>query len=80
MGTINETVQTANSALRTFLFAVLVGGAGFAGWQGYSLYNEPQKKLAEKEHELETVRRDLENRQLQVETLTSDLSAKTEQL
>lgn len=80
MGRINETVRTANSALRTLLFAVLVAGAGFAGWQGYSLYNEPQKKLAEKEHELETARNDLAKRQQQIETLTTDLQAKTEQL
>jgi hypothetical protein len=46
MGTINETVKTANSAIRTLLLSILVAGAGLAGWQGYSLYNEPQKKLA----------------------------------
>ncbi len=80
MGKINETVRTVNSAMRTLLFAVLVAGAGVAGWQGYSLYNEPQKKLAEKEQELETVRQDLARQQQQVETLTSDLLAKTEQL
>jgi len=80
MGRINETVKTANSALRTLLLTVLVVGAGFAGWQGYSLYNEPQKKLVEKEAELETVRQDLHDRKQQVEALTTDLQAKTEQL
>jgi len=80
MGRINETVKTANSALRTLLLTVLVIGAGFAGWQGYSLYNEPQKKLAEKEAELETVRQDLHDRKQQVETLTTDLQAKIKQL
>ncbi len=80
MGKINETVRTANSALRTLLFAVLVAGAGFAGWQGYSLYNEPQKKLVEKEQELEAARSDLAKRQRQIETLSTDLQTKTEQL
>ena len=80
MGKINETVQTANSALRTLLLAVLVAGAGFAGWQGYSIYNQPIKKLAEKQRELETVRQDLAKRQAEVETLEADLQAKTEQL
>jgi len=80
MGTINETVRTANSALRTVLFAVLVAGAGFLGWHGYSLYNQPQKQLAEKELELNAVREDLADRQQQVETLTTDLQAKTLQL
>ncbi|MGI9428091.1 MAG: hypothetical protein ACR2NM_05495 [Bythopirellula sp.] len=80
MGTINETVKTANSALRTLLLAVLVAGAGFAGWQGYSLYNEPQKKLAEKEQELKTALNDLEKRQQQIEALSTDLKAKAEEL
>jgi hypothetical protein len=80
MGTINETVRTANSAVRTLLLTILVVGAGFAGWHGYSLYNEPQKKLSEKEAELATVRQDLADRQQLVETLTADLQAKTEQL
>lgn len=80
MGRINETVKTANSAIRTLLLAVLVCGAGFAGWQGYSLYNEPQKKLAEKNAELEEVRQDLADRQQQIESLNADLQTKTIQL
>ncbi len=80
MGKINETVRTANSALRTLLFAVLVAGAGFVGWHGYSIYNEPQLKLAEKEEELEAVRKDLAERQQQIKMLATDLQAKIEQL
>lgn len=80
MGKINETVKTANSAIRTLLLAILVACAGFAGWQGYSLYNEPQKKLAEKQQELALVRQDLADRQQQVDSLTSDLEATTEEL
>ena len=80
MGSMNDTVRTANSLLRTLLFAALVVGAGFAGWQGYSFYNEPQKKLEEKERELDVVRQDLADRQQQVDTLSADLQAKTEQL
>ena len=49
MGRINDTVRNVNSTLRTLIFGVLVAGAGVAGWKGYSLYNEPQNKLAEKE-------------------------------
>ena len=80
MGTINETVKTANSAFRTLLLTILVAGAGVAGWKGYSLYYEPQKKLVEKEAELESVRKDLAARDQQVADLTTDLQAKTEQL
>ncbi len=80
MGKINETVRTANSALRTLLFAVLVVGAGFAGWHGYSLYNEPNIKLAEKEKALESARDELLKRQQQIEKLSTELQTKTEQL
>ncbi len=55
MGTINETVRTANSAARTGLLAVLMVGAGFGGWKAYSLYNEPQQLLAEKQQELDAL-------------------------
>ena len=55
MGKVNETVRTVNSAVRTLLLAVLLVVAGVAGWKGYSLYNEPQKKLADKQHELDAV-------------------------
>ncbi len=77
MGKINETVQTANSAIRTLLMMVLVVGAAIAGWQGYSLYNEPQKKLAAKEQELDAVLQDLESQKTQVKSLTGKLE-KTE--
>ena len=80
MGTINESVNTANSAIRTLLLTILVAGAGFAGWQGYSLYNEPLKKLAEKDQALKTALSDLEKRQQQIEALSTDLQAKTEEL
>lgn len=80
MGKINETVKTANSAIRTLLLAILVAGAGFVGWQGYSIYNEPQKKLKAKEQELASALEQLQEKQSQVESLTVDLKAKTEEL
>lgn len=80
MGKINETVKTANSAIRTLLLAILVGGAAFAGWKGYAIYNEPQKKLEEKESELAAVRKDLELQQEQVKALTDNLQTATEDL
>ena len=35
--------------------AVLLAGAGVGGWKAYSLYNEPQKQLEEKQRQLEAV-------------------------
>lgn len=83
MGRINETVRTANSALRTFLFAVLIGGAGLGGWKAYSIYNEPQKQLDAKQRQLDTIaaklastERELGEREQQVATLEADIEKK----
>jgi hypothetical protein len=83
MGRINETVRTLNSAFRTFLFAVLLAGAGFGGWKAYSLYNEPQKKLDAKQRELDDMSaklvrtsRDLDERIRQVAALEADVVEK----
>ena len=83
MGKINDTVSTFNSALRTLLFAVMLGGAGFGGWKAYSLYNEPQKQLDEKQRQLEqvagqlaTTRSSLAERDKQVAMLDAEVKIK----
>jgi len=75
-----ETVQTFNSMLRTLLFGILVAGAGLVGWQGYSFYNEPQKKLAEKQHELESLQESLAAQEREMALLSTDLKEKLEQI
>lgn len=40
MSTTIETVSVLNSAVRTVLGLVIVGGMGYGGWYGYSVYNE----------------------------------------
>lgn len=55
MGRVNDTISNVNSAVRTLLLTVLVGGAGFGGYKAYELYNEPVQKLADKEAELQDV-------------------------
>ena len=80
MSRINETVRTVNSAVRTLIMLVLLVAAGFAGWKGYVLYYEPQKKLAEKELELDQVRQELVDRNQKLESLSEDLKDRTEQL
>jgi hypothetical protein len=83
MGNFNETVRTANSAARTGLMAVLLAAAGLGGWKAYSIYNEPQVQLEEKQRELEvlagqlaTARTDLATTTAQVQRLTTDLELK----
>lgn len=83
MGNFNETVKTVNSAARTGLMAALVAAAGVGGWKAYSLYNEPQVRLEEKQRELEALtgqlaaaRADLATSTAQVQRLTTDLELK----
>jgi len=73
MGKINESVRTFNSLMRTFLFGVLLAGAGLVGWKGYSLYYEPQQKLDEQQRELASAR-------AQLKQADNDLSARDRQL
>lgn len=53
MGRFNDTVRTANSAVRTLLLAILMMAAGVGGWKAYSIYNEPTQQLVEKQRQLE---------------------------
>ena len=62
MGKVNETLKTVNSTLRTMLMVVLFGGAGYGGYLAYDLYNEPQKKLAEKQQVLDKTLKELRER------------------
>lgn len=87
MGKVNETVRTVNSALRTLLFAILMAAAGYAGWKGYSLYNEPQEKLAKKQREVDDLQAKLagaqtqmQQQQAQIASLEDDVAAKAEQI
>ncbi|MCA9232041.1 MAG: hypothetical protein KDA57_15440 [Planctomycetales bacterium] len=80
MGRISEIIRVANSALRTLLLGALVAGAGFAGWKGYALYNEPQEKLAAKQALLEESQK--VNSELQVELfqLSAELGNKVHEI
>ena len=80
MGRVHETMRTVNSTIRTVLFAVLLAAAGFAGWKGYTLVNEPQQRLAEKQVELESARGDLKTSRQELSKQTEQLSARTEEL
>jgi hypothetical protein len=43
MGEVLETVKTVNSAVRTGLAVVLVGGVGAGGFYGYNLYSQNER-------------------------------------
>ena len=74
MGKINETVRTVNSAVRTFLFAVLVGAAALGGWKAYSFYNEPNEKLAAKQRDLDAMAVRLKDATARATELTAEVA------
>jgi hypothetical protein len=83
MGKINETVRTLNSSARTGLFGILMAAVGFGGWKAYSIYSEPQIRLAEKQRELDEIagqlasaRTDLAASNQQVQLLTTEVELK----
>jgi hypothetical protein len=83
MGRVNETIKTINSTLRTFLAMIVIAGAGYGGYIGYSLYNEPQKKLAEKQHELDATTATLQQKSAALaarDQEIADLNTKVERL
>ncbi len=61
MGKVTEAIKTFNSTLRTLLGLAVVCGAGYSGYLGYEFYNEPAKKLAENQQELDEALVNLEN-------------------
>ena len=83
MGRVNETIKTINSTLRTCLAMLVVAGAGYGGYIGYSLHNEPQKKLAEKQHELDATTATLQQKSADLaarDQEIADLNTKVERL
>jgi hypothetical protein len=84
MGSVNETVKTINSSLRTLLMIVLVAGAAYGGYVAYDLYHRPQEELAEKQAELDKFRaqteKELAARQQEITDLNVRLDETTAQV
>lgn len=73
---VNDTVNTFSSAVRTLLATIVVGGAGFLSYLGYDIY--AAKDRANKE--LTEVKRTLEEREAQIESLNGEIKVKNEQI
>ena len=78
-----ETVSVLNSAVRTVLGLVIVGGLGYGGWYGYSVYNEKDeathratKQLAEAKSALTRAENDLIEKERSLARKNIELQAK----
>jgi hypothetical protein len=60
MGTVNETMRSVNTTLRTLLMTGVVAGAGYGGYLAYDMYHEPRQRLADKQAELDQALASLE--------------------
>ena len=61
MRSVNETMRTINTSLRTLIMTVVVGAAGYGGYVAYDRYHEPHKQLADKQAELDKALENLES-------------------
>lgn len=80
---VMETVSVLNSAVRTLLGLVLVGGLGYGGWYGYSVYNEKDeathratKQLAEAKSALTRAENDIAEKERSLAQKTVELREK----
>jgi hypothetical protein len=71
---VHDAIKTANSTLRTLLATVVVAAAGYGGYVGYALYNEPQQQLAAKQLELDQALGELRARDAEVAKLNTQLA------
>ena len=62
-----DNVKTANSVARTAIFLVLAGGVGYGGFVGYKNYVEPSLEAKQAIAELEALKVDFENQQVEID-------------
>lgn len=66
MGKTGAAIGHFNSTVRTLLMAIVVGVAGYGGFQAIQAYNAPRRELANKEQEVQSLRSRLEQSEADV--------------
>lgn len=80
LGTFNETVATVNSAVRTLLATVLVGGLGYGGYLGYQQYNAKDITAAQARREAEDALKERDEARKGLDAANLQLVAKDERI
>jgi len=75
-----EHLRTINSFLRTLLAVTVVGGAGAAGWYGYSTYNAKELEAKKRAHELQEAQQALSDTKGRLLKAESDVAEKLAEL
>jgi hypothetical protein len=73
MGSVNETMRSVNTTLRTLLMTAVVGAASYGGYLAYDIYHEPRERLAEKQAALDQALSDLTANQQQLAKTSAEL-------
>ena len=83
MSTTIETVSVLNSAVRTVLGLVIVGGLGYGGWYGYNVYNEKDeatKQLVEAKSALTRAQNAIVEKERSLLQKNNEIQEKTAQI
>src|SRR3954453_2310303 len=75
-----DSLRTINSFLRTLLAVVVVGGAGTAGWYGYTTYNVKEREARRHAKELEEAKQSLSDARGRLLNAEADIAEKTAEL
>ncbi len=74
--TVTESINTVNSSVRTLLALTVLGGLGYAGWQGYSIYNEERDASNKVAEELRQAKETLVSTQSKLTEAEQDIGRK----
>jgi len=80
MARMMDSLATINSFLRTLIALVIVGGAGAAGWYGYSTYNAKEFAAQKKAQELAAAEKSLADAQQKLNQAEADVARQAEEI
>ncbi|MFV1965756.1 MAG: hypothetical protein ACC628_10065 [Pirellulaceae bacterium] len=87
MASLTESISVMNSAARTLIGVVLVGGLGVGGWYGYTQYNASEiealrtaEALTKAQGDLERTHSQLQETQTELVAANQDIQVKDEEL
>jgi len=78
--TLLDKISIVNSAVRTLLGIVLVGGLGYGGWYGYNVYNKSEIEAQQARQELASAREQLSHAEADLEAKDAIIADKDDEI